>query len=87
MSEWKSRWSRWRLVRTATSNSTTQAYLGDSVTLTAWNLDVTATGSDYTYAETTTGSGGVVAGGAAIPVVARPTAATRRVRKLKGATP
>ncbi|TFH17573.1 MAG: hypothetical protein E4H02_02555, partial [Lentisphaerales bacterium] len=52
---------------TASSVTTTQAYLGNSVTLTGYSLNVTAAGNDSNSAETTVGSGGVVSGAAAAP--------------------
>ncbi len=49
----------------ASSNSTTRASLGNDVKLTGATLNVTATGHDNNYAETTAGAGGVVSGAAA----------------------
>ena len=52
---------------TASSDTETRAYLGDSVTLNGSRLLVKASGTDENDAATTAGSGGVIAGGAAVP--------------------
>jgi hypothetical protein len=49
------------------STSTIESYLGNGVSLTGHSLTVTAVGIEDGYAETTVGSGGVVAGAAARP--------------------
>jgi hypothetical protein len=51
----------------AESTSIIESYLGNGVSLTGHSLTVTAVGVEDGYAETTVGSGGVVAGAAARP--------------------
>ena len=50
----------------ASSNTITESYLGTMVNLTGSSLEISAIGHDDTFAETSAGSGGVVAGSAAI---------------------
>ena len=47
------------------SNTTTNAYIGNSTTITSADLRLTATGDDNNYAYTNAGSGGLVAGSSA----------------------
>ena len=50
----------------AKTNTTTSAYIGNTVTLTAGDLDIAATGLDNNFAVSNAGSGGLVAGSSAV---------------------
>jgi len=51
---------------TATSSSNTSAYLGNGVNVVGDTLTVSATGTDDNYADSVSGSGGVISGAAAL---------------------
>jgi hypothetical protein len=50
----------------ANSNTTTKAYLGTSVVMTAGDLTIAATGVDNNFASTNAGSGGLIAGSSSV---------------------
>jgi len=67
-------------VADATANTSTTAYLGSGAMLTGGSLEITATSVDDNYAETTAGSGGVVAGAAAIPTTSNTSTTIAEIR-------
>ncbi len=70
----------------ASSTTTTEAYLGNNVKLTGRSLNITASGVDDNFADTTSGSAGLIAGNSAKAETHNTSTTTAEIRSRTGDT-